>query len=119
MFQRVPDSGSTRRFLTAGLCLAVTAPGCGTPDETPVEDAATVTDLYEADERLFGPYWSVEAWFLMFLPLAGYDEAGNVVGRLARSWEHSSDFRSWTIFPSGLQVPSTVHELTVAGHVQS
>jgi peptide/nickel transport system substrate-binding protein len=35
--------------------------------------------------------------FLLFLELATPDEEGRLVGRLARSWEHSPDYREWTI----------------------
>lgn len=34
--------------------------------------------------------------FLVFLPLATQDERGELEGRLARSWEHSADFKEWT-----------------------
>ncbi|MEJ2238854.1 MAG: ABC transporter substrate-binding protein [Gemmatimonadales bacterium] len=36
------------------------------------------------------------ARLLVFLPLVGQDERGEPVGRLARSWEHSADYREWT-----------------------
>lgn len=68
---------------------------CGGPVGNRSDDPSAVTVLYDADERLFGPALPGESQFLMFLSLAGHDEAGNVVGRLARSWEHSPDFRRW------------------------
>ena len=34
--------------------------------------------------------------FLVFLPLATLDENGELQGRLAKSWEHSDDYREWT-----------------------
>ena len=37
------------------------------------------------------------AKFLVFLPLVALDERGELEGRLARRWEHSPDYRSWTI----------------------
>ena len=80
----------------AAIVSAVAVAGCHGPGDAEEASAATFTVLYNADERLFGPYWSVEAWFLMFLPLATWDESGEVVGRLARSWEHSRDYRTWT-----------------------
>ncbi|MGK2935116.1 MAG: ABC transporter substrate-binding protein [Gemmatimonadaceae bacterium] len=33
---------------------------------------------------------------LIFLPLATLNEHGELEGRLARSWEHSADFKDWT-----------------------
>lgn len=35
--------------------------------------------------------------FLTFLELATPNERGQLEGRLARSWEHSADYREWTI----------------------
>lgn len=57
---------------------------------------ATLTILHRADERLFGPCLSMDSWFLMFLPLVTYGEDGEVIGRLARSWEHADHHRTWT-----------------------
>lgn len=57
---------------------------------------STVTVLIDADERLFGPYWSSDTWFLMFLPLVTFDAQGETVPRLARSWDRSADGRVWT-----------------------
>ena len=34
--------------------------------------------------------------FLSFLPLATRDKQGELEGRLAKSWEHSPDFKEWT-----------------------
>ncbi len=41
---------------------------------------------------------SADTWskFLVFLPLVTVSETGELEGRLARSWEHSRDFREWT-----------------------
>ncbi|MFQ5690959.1 MAG: ABC transporter substrate-binding protein, partial [Gemmatimonadota bacterium] len=96
---------STVRRVLRGLSLSSLGWACLVPfaalgcDRSPDHSGArgsTITVLYDADERLFGPYWSMPSWFLMFLPLATYDESGHIVGRLARSWEHSSDYRTWT-----------------------
>ena len=35
--------------------------------------------------------------FMVFLPFAKDDENGELEGRLATSWEHSEDYRTWTI----------------------
>jgi peptide/nickel transport system substrate-binding protein len=34
---------------------------------------------------------------LVFLPLARLNEKGELAGKLAESWEHSTDYRTWTI----------------------
>jgi len=39
-----------------------------------------------------------DADFLVFLPLATWDENWELKGRLAKSWEHSSDYREWTYY---------------------
>lgn len=56
-----------------------------------------LTILYPGDERTFGPYWDMPAKFAVFLPMVRLDEHGELQGVLARSWEHSDDYRHWTI----------------------
>ncbi|HYN81762.1 MAG TPA: ABC transporter substrate-binding protein [Gemmatimonadaceae bacterium] len=53
-----------------------------------------MTVLLPGDESTI---WSDAPQFLLFLPLVARNEKGEVEGRLARSWEHSPDYRSWTI----------------------
>lgn len=43
------------------------------------------------------PHWGMPSAHAVFLPLTATDERGERVGRLARSWEHSSDYREWTV----------------------
>lgn len=72
----------------------------------------TLTVLKPGDERVLGPAWDDAPKFLMFLPLvnpmvgpAGYpavdtsggDACGRLTGVLAESWEHSPDYRTWTV----------------------
>ncbi|MFN2399766.1 MAG: ABC transporter substrate-binding protein [Gemmatimonadaceae bacterium] len=54
--------------------------------------------------------------FLFFLPLAKQNERGELEGQLARSWEHSADFKEWTYhlrtdvrWQDG--VPTTAHDV--------
>ncbi len=56
-----------------------------------------VTVLYPYDEFVLGPYDNMPAQFLMFLPLVAWNTRGELEGRLAESWEHSPDYRTWTI----------------------
>lgn len=60
--------------------------------------SSTVTVLYPFDERVLGPYWGMEARHLVFLSLLGLagDSSGETRARLAESWEHSPDYRTWT-----------------------
>jgi peptide/nickel transport system substrate-binding protein len=88
-------------------------PGCRRASD---DSAESLTVLYDADERVFGPYWSSDAWFLMFLPLVTWDERGEVAPRLAQSWERSPDSRDWTFYlRSDVRwhdgVPTTAHDV--------
>ena len=83
-----------RGGLWVGAAALLAPAGCR--PERPLADARPLTVLYDADERVFGPYWSVEAWFLMFLPLVTWDEHGEIAPALARRWERSPDARVWT-----------------------
>jgi peptide/nickel transport system substrate-binding protein len=55
------------------------------------------TILYPVDERAVGPYYQMPSQFLLFLPLTIENPRGELEGRLARHWEHSPDYRTWTI----------------------
>lgn len=71
--------------------------GCSLGEDRASADASTITILYPVDERGLGPAWEMPSKLLVFLPLAVEDENGELEGRLARSWEHSSDYRTWTV----------------------
>ncbi len=70
--------------------------GCGRADRAQ-DDRSTITVLYPTDERGLGPEYDSPAQFLVFLPLVTQNAEGELEGRLARSWEPSSDYRTWTI----------------------
>ncbi len=84
-------------------------------------DAAhdAVTILYEGDEWLFGPNEDSDQKMLVFLPLVWYEEyySGAPPGpAVASRWEHSEDWRRWTIHVQpGLTwhdgAPVTAHDL--------
>ncbi len=80
-------------FRLGFLGLLVLASACGRSHASD----GRVTVLYPGDERIFGPFWEMPAKFMVFLPLARLDERGELVGVLARRWEHTPDFRTWTI----------------------
>jgi peptide/nickel transport system substrate-binding protein len=61
-------------------------------------DSTLTVHLIGKDEWLFGPAQADEAMFLMFLPLVQQGPNGGIEGRLAQSWEHSIDYRTWTIY---------------------
>ena len=101
-------TGAWRRGGT-GVLLAVAAAwsctlavvSCTARREATARDASSVTVLYPGDERILGPYWEMPAKFLMFLPLVRHDQHGELEGVLARRWEHSPDYRIWTIHLRG------------------
>lgn len=76
--------------------------------------ASSLTVLFAGDERSWAFY--VPAQFLVFLPLAQRGKDGQLHGWLARSWEHSADWRTWTVhLRSGVKwhdgVPVTAHDV--------
>ena len=78
-------------------CVALTNIECardGRGNET--ESRRLTIHVPNGDERVLGPAWDSYAKFLMFLPLASWDERGEPTPRLAQSWEHSDDYRTWT-----------------------
>jgi len=68
--------------------LALAAVGCDRRDRRHA-DGSTLTVLYPGDERR----WPQS---IVFLRMALPDENGEWQGRLAKSWNHSSDYRTWT-----------------------
>ena len=72
--------------------------GCGAEgDGRSAGDASTTLTIlsHEEDVRI-GPQYFADAKFLLFETLVWVDERGEIVPRLARSWEHSADYREWT-----------------------
>lgn len=78
----------------AGVALILAA--CG--GDGPVRDAGTSTlTIHDpTDERIFSPVWGAAAMYLLFEPLAATGATGEPEPRLAKRWEHSEDFRTWT-----------------------
>ena len=82
-------------FLLVFVCYS-----CKNKSESDIEESSKIIVLYWGDERIFfQDYSGMEASFMMFLPLA--KRAGNLwgkpIGMLAKNWEHSEDYREWTI----------------------
>lgn len=85
-------------MLGAAALLGLAASGCG--DRTRTDDLATSTltvHVPAADEWLFGPAQADEPIFLVFLPIAHVGPDGELEGRLVERWEHSDDYRRWTV----------------------
>ena len=83
----------TRRELIAGA-IAPALASCTHRKQ----DNFAITVLYaDSSDALFAPDWDQPAKFLVFMPLVVWNRRGELEGRLAESWEHSHDFRTWTI----------------------
>lgn len=81
--------------VAASVVVAATVSGCGAAPE--LDDAdSTVTILFPSDEWVLAPANETVAKMLVFQPLFEEAEDGSVVGKLARSWEASEDYRTWT-----------------------
>ncbi len=103
--------------LVACLCLAsVAGAGCGRSSDRPSSRSSTVTIADPDGARFLNPDFDHPARLLLFLPLITHNEIGEIQGRLARSWEHSADYREWTIhLRSDVRwhdgVPVTAHDI--------
>lgn len=113
--RRLPDCITRRRLLESWMAMAaLSAAGCARDDRRARSTRSTLRILHYPDERLFAG--AFPAQFLLFLPLVGYDERGEFEGRLARNWEHSPDYHTWTFhLRRGVNwhdgMPVTAHDL--------
>ena len=94
--------------------LALAAAGCGR--DRALGRSSQLIILYPGDEWILGPAADMQAKLLVFLPLAGRNGKGELVSRLAESWEHTPDYRTWTVrVRKGIQwhdgVPVTAHDV--------
>jgi peptide/nickel transport system substrate-binding protein len=91
----------------------------------PMEDGVhMVRVLYAgANEDIFSPTWDDTPKFLIFEPLVTYEAntCSDIVGGLAARWEHSPDWKTWTIelrpdvrWHDGMPVTSADVAFTVA-----
>lgn len=77
---------------------AVLSPiGCNDREGGRSRQGSTLSVFYMGDEQALGLPYDMSPKFLVFLPLVTEDAEGRLVGRLARSWEHSPDWREWTV----------------------
>ena len=98
---RATDARLTRRqwleqsVHVTGLGAITSAIGCGNRQRVLERDSLTI--LYPADETALGPDEDFPAQFMVFLPLVVWNSQGEMEGRLAESWEHTPDYRTWTV----------------------
>lgn len=81
---------ASARFMV-GLCVCIVALACidcSRGDRKP-DDRSTLTALYDES-------WGGWPRSTVFLQMALPDESGKIQGRLAKSWEHSPDYATWT-----------------------
>ena len=93
--------------------LALVAAGCTGPTSTDGDSTLTVAFYEEPMQSLFSTESSM---FLVFLPLVARNADGELEGRLAERWEHSPDYRTWTVhLRQGVRwhdgVPVTTHDV--------
>ena len=82
---------------SASLLALLTLPiagGCRNARDPALERGATVVMAVPDASVLKPDAWDLD--FLTFLPLANWNEHGELEGRLARSWEHSPDWKELT-----------------------
>ena len=85
------------KLLALALLGLACGPGMDKTHRDSADESTTVTVLYPIDEYGLGPSQSTPAQYLVFLPLVARNVKGELEPRLARSWEHSPDYREWTI----------------------
>jgi len=102
--------------LSSSLLLAVLGACIDGRDRGEWQESTLTVVLRNADEWLFSPQQADEPMFLVFLPLVQLGPDGAIEGRLARGWEHSEDYRTWTVHLRGDVtwhdgVPFTAHDV--------
>ena len=95
-----------------GLTLICTA--CSPAEDPALTRGSTLVLAVPDVEAVKPDNWDLD--FLTFLPLAKRNEYGELVGHLARSWDHSPDHREYTYhLRTGLRwddgVPVTAHDV--------
>jgi len=86
----------TRCLRMLGCTTAFAVAACSRGPGPATQDLTTYTVLASTD---WTPRFSRDGVgkFLTFLELATPNERGELEGRLAKSWEHSADYRDWTV----------------------
>jgi len=93
--RRTARLGPVSARATAFALLACWTLGGCRSGASPGTDVPTLTVLHPDAPDIFGAGWPAK--FLVFLPLVVRTEAGEPEGRLLKSWEHSDDYREWTL----------------------
>ncbi len=85
-------------YLTLGLlCLLVLSSiDCSRGDRVK-PGRSSVTVLFQGNEYSMNPFGGNTTDHLVFIPLFTTDKNGEMKPKLAERWEHSPDYRTWTI----------------------
>ena len=90
------------RRAVAYAALTLLTVGCeGARRDRGASPTEAITILVSAEERVLGPVWDDTPKFLIFLPLVNYERGsycGEPTPALAERWEHSPDYRTWTVW---------------------
>lgn len=76
--------------------LALTVLACARDEDPAYSRGSEMIVAYCCGPQALNPSMGLTSRFLVFLPLVARDENGELEARLARSWEHSEDYREWT-----------------------
>jgi peptide/nickel transport system substrate-binding protein len=103
-----------REFMQASAgSLALAALGC---TERPSTDRDSTITVAFFDSEMIDLFSDQSSMYLVFLALVARNAYGELEGRLAEGWEHSPDFRTWTVhLRQGVRwhdgVPVTAHDV--------
>ena len=102
------------RFFAPAWYLALACLACSPAEDPALTRGSTLVLAVPDVEAVKPDNWDLD--FLTFLPLAKRNEYGELVGHLARSWDHSPDHREYTYhLRTGLRwddgVPVTAHDV--------
>ena len=98
LYRKKPIRSKSHALILACICLiALASAQCSRSEDRAYSRESTITVLHCCDERVLGPYWRYTPQFLVFLPLVARNAKGELEARLAKSWEHSADYGTWTI----------------------
>ncbi len=94
---RYPRTSHRRAALALCCLLALASVGCSRSADRAQAKDSTITILYPVSFSERDVLHCCAPSSLVFLPLVSRNEDGEFEGRLARRWEHSADYQTWTI----------------------
>ncbi len=93
----IPGSiASALRCVTPAALLLSCFGIAGCTRQPPTDGDSTITVAF-FDSSMLDLFTDQSSMYLVFLPLVARNADGELEGRLAERWEHSPDYRSWTV----------------------